>query len=389
MKNFKKSANGRTKQPFEGNRHAVSRLLKVKQITVALLAVYCLSGCTKMAKQATPDNDATSTNAKLETQADQVFRIAVLPDTQQYLGEREGGTLDMFKQQIQWIRDHKADQNIAYVVHLGDVVQGGDVAPQQWANAATELYKLGIDSIPFGVAVGNHDQGPWGTPAGTANGYGVYFGKAHMQTYPWYKGCYGASGTSDNHYDFFTAMGTNYMVLYLEYNSPDNDAYNHYREGNVMDWADSILNLYPNRKAIIVCHNILQKPVGSNSDIQAGGGNNAVAAQYTAQGQIIYDRMKHHNNVFLMLCGHISGEGFRTDTFNGHVIKSYLCDYQARRNSPFGENDGNGGNGLMRLMKFNLTDGKLSVSTFAPRTPPTPNITEEDVDSDFYKDLYN
>jgi hypothetical protein len=259
MKNLNKSTNGFAAQPFEKKSHVVSRLLKTKKVATLLLIIYCFSGCAKVAQLNTPENKAFTADASLATaDADQVFRIAVLPDTQQYIGQREGGTLDMFNQQIQWILDNQADQNIAYVVHLGDVVQGGDVAPAEWANAAAGLYKLGAAGIPYGVAVGNHDQSPWGNPAGTTNGYGTYFGKTHMSTYPWYQGCYGASGTSDNHYDFFNAQGTNYIVVYLEYNSPDNVSYNHYREGNVMDWADSILNAYPNRKAIIVCHNLLQ-----------------------------------------------------------------------------------------------------------------------------------
>jgi len=89
----------------------------------------------------------------------------------------------------------------------------------------------------------------------------------------------------------------------------------------------------------------------------------------------------------LMLCGHISGEGFRRDNYNGHIIKSYLSDYQSRRDAPYTTNDRNGGNGLMRLMKFNKTQQTLSVRTFAPR--PGPNILEVDGDSDFTEPLYN
>lgn len=84
-----------------------------------------------------------------------------------------------------------------------------------------------------------------------------------------------------------------------------------------------------------------------------------------------------------MLCGHISGEGYRRDVYkfnNGQdstVIKSFLSDYQSRPN---------GGNGYMRLMRFNLTKNTLSVKTFAPR--PGTNILEEDADSKFTVKLF-
>ena len=90
-----------------------------------------------------------------------------------------------------------------------------------------------------------------------------------------------------------------------------------------------------------------------------------------------------------MLGGHISGEAFRKDTFNGNVIKTYLTDYQARQNSPYsGAKDRNGGNGTMRLMRFNKTKQTLSVITFAPQTNGSV-VKEEDEDSQFTQPLFN
>lgn len=352
-------------------------------LPITLLLIF---GCEKQGIEI----ETADTNTVNLSGSDEFFQIAVLPDTQYYTALKHNGTMDMFEEQITWIRANKETSKIAYVVHLGDVVDHGDDNNSvEWTRAKNELYKLEQDGIPYGVAVGNHDQTPYGNPAspGTNSGYGVYFGRNHMQLNPWYGGAYGSSNNSDNHYDLFTANGVDYIVLYIEFNTPGHSEYSSSIENAVMNWADGILNTYSSRKAIIVSHSILGRPAGSNSDTIPGQGNNNVASNFTNQGDVIYDRMKLHDNVFLMLCGHISGEGFRRDNYNGHIIKSYLSDYQSRRDAPYTTNDRNGGNGLMRLMKFNKTQQTLSVRTFAPR--PGPNILEVDGDSDFTEPLYN
>jgi len=318
------------------------------------------------------------------------FQIAVIPDTQYYTSLKHGGSMDMFKEQIKWIRDNRTTSKIAYVVHLGDVVESGsDNNDVQWQRAKSELYKLGADMIPFGVAVGNHDQSPIGNPSslGTADGYGVYFGRYYMQNYPWYGGAQGSSNNSDSHYDTFAVNGQSFLVIYIEFNSPGHALYSASRESLVMDWADDVISSHPNHKVIVVSHSLLNKPAGSNSNLREGQGDNSVQSEFTNQGDVIYERMKHHTNVFLMLGGHISGEGFRRDEYNGHVIKSYLSDYQSRRNPPYTANDRNGGNGLMRIMRIDMANETLGVRTFAPR--PGPNILEEDEDSKFITSLYN
>jgi len=366
-------------------RSLIQSLVRMPALFFAFIIIF-FSGCEKPQQPLSPVKGADNTLKS----GDEYFQIAVLPDLQYYTSPSHGGTLAMFQEQITWIRANKATSQIAYVIQLGDIVDHGDDASVEWTRAKTEMYKLETDNIPYGMAVGNHDQTPNGFPGsgGTGAGYGTWFGRDHMETKSWYGGAYGSSNNSDDHYDLFTANAVDYIVLYLEFNSPSDPLYDAALETAKMDWADGVLNTYSNRKAIIVSHSILNIPVGSTSDIKAGLGNNDVPSAFTTQGNVIYGRMKLHPNVFLMLCGHISGEGFRQDTYNGNVIKSYLSDYQSRQNSPYGgEANRNGGNGLMRLMKFNKTTQTLSVRTFAPK--PGANVLEEDGDSDFSKPLYN
>ena len=89
----------------------------------------------------------------------QDFTLILLPDTQYY----SEFFPDIFYAQVQWIVDNQASQNILFVTHLGDIVHSGDApgADFEWINACSAISLLETNgiNIPYGLAVGNHDQG--------------------------------------------------------------------------------------------------------------------------------------------------------------------------------------------------------------------------------------
>lgn len=296
------------------------------------------------------------------------FSIAVLPDTQYYLAQAQlGGTFDMFKAQITWIQQNQVKENIAYVAHMGDITEHGDnpvTARSEWYLAKTALYGLENPvSIPYGLAVGNHDQFPSQYPIkGTTTFYNQYFGIKHFESRPYYGGHYGSN--NDSHYDLFSAGGLDFIVLFLEFDSHNED------QTQLYGWANEVLKKYGLRKAIVVSHSILHfNPVT---------GTNSPQAPFNAEGKAIYEALKANDNLFMMLSGHVgdNGEGYRTDTFNGHTIKTFLNDYQSRPN---------GGHGLMRLYTFSVKNNELSVKTFSPYFKEL----ENDDDSKFTVPLFN
>ncbi|SFD62597.1 Calcineurin-like phosphoesterase [Spirosoma endophyticum] len=296
------------------------------------------------------------------------FSMAIIPDTQYYLAQAQlGGTFDMFKAQIEWIQKNQAKENIAYVAHMGDVTEHGDnpvTARSEWYLAKTALYGLENPvSIPYGMAIGNHDQFPsQHAVTGTTNFYNRYFGINHFEGRPYYGGHYGTN--NDSHYDLFSAGGLDFIVLYLEY-----DSYNEDRT-NLYNWANEILKKYASRKAIVVSHSLIH--------FNPEKGTNTPQAPFNAEGKAVYESMKANPNVFMMLCGHVgdSGEGYRTDVYNGHTIRTFLNDYQSRPN---------GGHGLMRLYTFSVKKNELRVKTFSPYFKEE----ETDGDSQFTVPLFN
>jgi len=269
------------------------------------------------------------------------FTIVVIPDTQFY--SQTYPTL--FNAQTQWIVDNQSALNIQYVAHVGDVVNvAADLAQWTNANAAMSILDTAPD-LPYGICVGNHDQDPEGNPDVTAN-YNVYFPYTRYEgVAPWYGGHYGTD--NDNHYILFSAGGMDFIAIHMEYDSSP--------EAAVLAWAGGLLQTYSQRRAIVIVHNLI------------GAGN---PGNWSAQGAAVYDALKGYPNLFLMLCGHVLGEGQRRDVFNGITIDTLMADYQGRTN---------GGNGWLRTMEFVPADNAIHVRTYSP----TLDQYETDADSEF------
>jgi hypothetical protein len=126
-------------------------------ISLVLIAELLVSGCGLR-------KSADEREVKQVESNNGEFTIAVLPDTQYYTSEKIGGKNEMFISQIDWIKKNREAENIAYVIHVGDIVDSGDKVPKEWSNAAEAILSLetplpGLQNgIPYGLAVGNHDQ---------------------------------------------------------------------------------------------------------------------------------------------------------------------------------------------------------------------------------------
>lgn len=298
---------------------------------------------------ANADNLVVTWYGKIASAQGADFTLVALPDTQYYVAKLNGGTPQMFTSQTQWIVNNRVARNIAYVAHLGDCVEHGNSASIEWDRANTSLKLLesiaGLsDGLPYGLAVGNHDQTPDGNPDGTSTAlYNQYFGTSRFRARAYYGGRY--SSNHDNHYQLFSASGLDFIVIYLEYNEAAPAA--------ILNWADGLLKSYSDRRAIVVSHSVLD-------------GN----AQFSTQGQAIYNTLKNNPNLFLLLGGHVTAEKQRQDIFNGKTVYSLLSDYQLLEK---------GGNGWMRILEFSPANNQLRVKTYSPVL----NAFQTDADSQF------
>lgn len=268
------------------------------------------------------------------------FTIVGLPDTQYYTSQLNGGSNEYFKAQTNWIVSHKDSLNVAHVCHLGDCVQNGDYnnIDTEWKRADTAMSFIEDplttnlpEGISYTMAVGNHDQWPTGDPNGTTIFYNQYFGASRFGSRAYWGGNY--LQNADNNFQLFSASGYDFLVISLEYDG--NNA-----NPGVLFWADSLLQAYPNRKGIIVSHYLLN-----------------INGTFGAQGAAVYAALRPNPNLFLMLCGHVSGEAHRTDVYNGDTTHTILSDFQSRPS---------GGAGWMRFMTLSPEFNTLTVKTYSP-----------------------
>jgi len=272
------------------------------------------------------------------------FRVVALPDTQYYSAKWP----QTFAAQTQWIVANRQPLNIVYVAHLGDIVDSAS-QPTQWANADAALSLLDLlTDLPYGLAVGNHDQSPNGDPRGTG-AFNARFPYTRYAQRPWYGGHYGTD--NDNHYVFFEGGGVQWLALHLEYGAS--------ADSHVLRWAGDVLRLHPDRPAVVVTHSL----IGTG---QPGAWN--------PQGAAVYETLRVHPNLVLMLCGHVSGEGRRADMYEGRTVHTLLADYQSRAN---------GGEGWLRVLEFVPGENRVRVQTYSP----TLDRYETDADSQFVLDL--
>ena len=296
------------------------------------------------------------------------FTIVVLPDTQKYAESYP----DIFTSQTQWIIDNKDALNIVFVTHEGDIVQTWN-STTQWDRANTSMSLLdGI--VPYGLAPGDHDhygEDPPGSteyyeqkfPASRFAGYSYWggsyagnFGGSYDETYP---------HTNNNNYQLLTIGGQDYIFVHLDF-CPSQDE---------MDWANGILTTYSERKAILTTHGLLD----TNANYYGSGDfwlyPDGSSNPTNDTSLIWYDLIRNHENLQLVLCGHMHGEARRTDdNLFGKPVHQLLANYQGRTN---------GGNGWLRIMRFVPAENKIYVQTYSPWL----NQYETDAGSQFELDV--
>jgi len=262
--------------------------------------------------------------AASETEPAEDFTIVLIPDIQ---NESEHAPA-MLTSQMNWIVAQRDASNIVFVTTLGDTVNtSSSTAQYETADAAFDLLDAG--GIWYTVAPGNHDSA-YGTTY-----YADYFGVSRYASHLYADGYwFGGSYNDFNTYSLFSASGNDFLLINLQY-SPSTA---------VIDWADTILKAYPDRRAIVEQHDILN-------------------VNDTWNNQASFNALRDNPNLFLMVCGHMhassDGAAYRAETgTDGHTIHVVLADYQ----------DFNNGNGWLRVLRFSPINDMIYMTTYSPYT---------------------
>ena len=285
------------------------------------------------------------------------FSIAVIPDTQHYRGGAANEkpktanpvTNPVFDSYATWISRNLDEQRIAFVSHVGDIVDVNN--QEQWAVARQMMDKL-HGRVPYGISVGNHDM----VRSGDSSLFQEFFPASRYEKYDWYgghfKGTRGSvSGNNANSFQLFSAEGFDFVFLHLECNAPD----------DVLAWADGILKTHSDRRALITTHMGLGprgKPEEAQDYFDAPKGRMQWKKCHGDRGntpQQMWDKcFRKHPNLFMICCGDQSRTQAMHQTSSvehGNLVHEVLSDY--------------GSNGL-RVMRFVPQKNRIEVRTWIP-----------------------
>jgi len=339
------------------------------------------------------------------------FTVAVIPDTQNYVDYRHqkwsGFPIDgaeQFYAQMQWIADNarSGGGDIVFATHVGDIWQhysewmdpghaargfkwmrnlgGSEVATSPKVHTkgfeiptAIRGFELIAGKLPFSVVPGNHDlDALWTDPAhpprpeakkdgvrhaGGLKGFQSAFSDSSpfFAGQPWYVGSHDGGADSAQ---IFTAGRCRLLHIGLQYHAPDAS----------LAWAGEMIRRHPGLPTIVSMHDYLhrngQRHATSNPE-------NSVLDPQDNNPKMIWDEfIARHDQIFMVLSGHVSGQGYSVDTNRaGHSVQQIMADYQSRGRTAevAGAKDGKLGDGWLRLLKFRI-DGdapSVEVRTFS------------------------
>jgi predicted phosphodiesterase len=275
------------------------------------------------------------------------WSIVLLPDTQIYSQNYPG----LFEAQTAWIADNVRTRNIKFVLHLGDITNVNSIPEWEFARKAMK----NLDRvIPYAVVPGNHDYGPGGNASTRDTHLNNYFKVQDYTAWPTFGGVKDA-GKMDNTYHLFSAGGVDFIVIALEW-AVRNDT---------IAWAQSILDQYPDRKAILLTHAYM-----NNNDYRYDHTDTTRSQTYNPHdyttpgpvndGQELWDKLVKKNNFAFTFNGHVLGDGtgFRIDNNDaGHPVAQMLANYQMRAL---------GGESYLRILEFQPDNKTVKVSSYAP-----------------------
>jgi|GEM_PF-1484441 len=280
-------------------------------ITVALVAGLLLVGQFDVADAQEPSD---------------VFTIAVIPDTQNYV-QTEAGTA-VFAEQFRWIVEERDDRNIVFVSHVGDVSQNPD-SVTEWDRIDNIFAKLDEANIAYGISPGNRDM----NDDATAPEYDARFGASRYQGKAWFGGNHGAEGYRSS-YQTISVDGHELLFVHLRHLQSD------YGDVDaVLDWFGDVLDDHSDHLTFVTTHEF----TGPDNGVYIPALQDAIAASCNVVGVFSGHRFGYGNGSFTDRCG--------------RTVQHLLTNYQGLEG---------GGQGYLRLVEVDSNTLETNFDVYSP-----------------------
>ncbi|HEX6276437.1 MAG TPA: metallophosphoesterase [Polyangiaceae bacterium] len=273
--------------------------------------------------------------------------LAVLPDTQVYSVRLPG----LYTVQTSWLRNFARRLDVRYALQLGDITNNNTA--QEWERARAAMSLLdGV--VPLALVPGNHDYGPSGNASTRETKLNDYFSFAATSAMPSFGGAY-EDGKLENTFHLFSIGGRDFVLLALEWGPRD----------EVIDWANEVMNGFPERDGILATHAYL-----NNDSLRYDHADTARRQRFNPHdygtpggvndGEELWEKLVRRHRFAMTLNGHVLGSGvgyLASVTDRGNTCHQMLSNFQMREQ---------GGEAYLRLLEF-LPDGvTVNVFTYSP-----------------------
>ncbi|HEY5957982.1 MAG TPA: metallophosphoesterase, partial [Polyangiaceae bacterium] len=321
-----------------------------------------------------------------------VFTIAVIPDTQNYVDytKPQPASFETFKKEMSYLAANKSRLNLAFVTHVGDVVQHGDGtngtegdvtygAGSEWDLAREAMSLLAVSGVPFGMSPGNHDYDNYSyttnfAPLVSNVMWKSYFGSdsSFFRHKSWYGGASDELAFSPGLSSFQVFEAGNKLFLHISLEMEAGDA--------ALAWAQSVINSHKGYATIVTTHAFIDPPADDDDSmpLEVPAERIPASTRYLngspggwndAQG--VWDKFISKNDqIFMVLSGHAWGasvngvsksENLRIDLNKAaHPVYQLLSDYQGNKLGS------SGGDGWLRLMEFDTRRNSIHFITYSP-----------------------
>ncbi|MEF3303962.1 metallophosphoesterase [Paenibacillus sp. GYB003] len=276
------------------------------------------------------------------------FSFVVIPDTQIMAKHHP----ESFAAMTRWIAEQAGPLRIRAVLHLGDVVDSGARSEREWELARNALGLIERRGIPLLIAPGNHDYDNLLANDRSLTMFNRFFGAHRYAGAEWFGGSF-EEDRAENVYARLNVDGTPFLVLALEFGPRD----------EVLAWADDVLRRYPDHRAIVVthCHMYIHGERSKPGD--AHNPKTYPGAHGANDGEDLWQKcFRKHGNLIAVYSGHQvpAHVSYRID--RGDEGNLVFQSFQNWQEAP------NGGDGRIRIVRFDIEGGTIGHSVFNPRT---------------------
>ena len=282
------------------------------------------------------------------------YSFAVLGDPQYATYHDTKSNLGNLDKLFTWILDNKETRNIQYVFGLGDSVQSMTTYeafrnPPEWDLISAQYARLN-GNIPYGVVRGNHDD-----EAGYHEHVCTEYYKSQMEGFFFDPTKPVTLGNSmSNSYQKIEIGNHKYLMLNLDFRvTPESLA-----------WANDVIYEHYEYKVIISTHAYIDH-LGEfyKGDVGSSNVDNTVLEWVAFDGEYLWENLfSRHDNVFMVLCGHLGGGGpvvqtRKAEAYGNEVIEILVAPDAYEKDNPCG---------LVLMLNFTEGAQKIEIEYYSP-----------------------